>query len=392
MQPMKPTVVYARLTAVCGPIRVVTAVLAACAIVLSGAFASFINPVSAQSNVTPTNSESVAVGAQSSAAASSPLPAPRPEADEPDRSVRPSLKSLDPQLEKLLAGATPLNPDKTVLTDVAGRRVIIRGEVACRNCVLEMLCVPEGIKEHETILRMRSKAYVIHAGLLAIGLETGKPAQFSPEFKPPEGQVVSIYASWLDEDGRLQRKDVRTWIRRNIHRYFAAPLASPPPGLTLPYKELRFDKFNNDLLWFGPMSDEEKADLLSKWDDAEYRQAIEKFHSESQSHAMEAEFVFVGSGFYTDPDTREQYYKAEGGYVICVANFADALIDIREASSASDGAQAYEAWTEHIPPEGTAVLLEIVPVKSVTKRSGTKPVEKSNAGKSKSDDTKNKTE
>jgi hypothetical protein len=32
-------------------------------------------------------------------------------------------------------------------------------------------------------------------------------------------------------------------------------------------------------------------------------------------------------------------------------------MDIREESSASDGAQTYEGWTERIPPEGTPVLL-----------------------------------
>lgn len=309
--------------------------------------------------------ESGKPGRLESAATIAPKPQPTDELSDQPKPLSP----LNVKLQKLIDKATPLNPDRTVFVDVPGKRVIIRGEVACRNCILEMLCVPEGVKEHETILRMRSKAYVIHAGLLTLGLEAGQPAKFSPEFVPPQGAVISIYASWLDEDGSLQRKDVRHWIRRNIHRYYAAPLASPPPGLTLPYKDLRFDKFNSELLWFGPMTDEMEEDLLSKWTDAKYRKAIEQFHNESQSREMEADFVFVGSGFYTDPDTKEQYYKAEGGYVICVANFADALLDIREASSASDGAQAYEAWTEHIPPEGTTVLLELVPVRTGAARS-----------------------
>ena len=64
-----------------------------------------------------------------------------------------------------------------------------------------------------------------------------------------------------------------------------------------------------------------------------------------------------------DPETGEQFYQAEGGYLICVANFADALLDIREVSSADDSARTYEAWTEHIPPEGTPVLLELVPIR-----------------------------
>lgn len=273
------------------------------------------------------------------------------------------LTPLPPPLAKLTETATPLNPAGTVLVDLAGRRVILRTEVACRNCILEMLCVPEGMKEHETILRLRAaRAYVVHTGLLALGLDTGRAAQFSPEFVAPSGVEIRIYASWLDADGQLQRRDVREWIRHNVHRYYSAPLAAPPPGLELPYRELRYDPFNHELLWYGPMSPEMRDDLLSKWDDAAYQKLIRQFFQDGQSRPMEASFVFVGSRFYRDPDTGEQFYQAEGGYLICVANFADALLDIREASSASEGAQAYEAWTERIPPEGTPVLLELVPV------------------------------
>lgn len=278
------------------------------------------------------------------------------------RQVIEKLPELPDDLAKLVKHATPLNPAATVFADIPGKRVILRTEVACRNCQLEMLCVPEGMKEHETILRIRSKAYVVHTALLAIGLEPGKPAQFSPDFKPATGTRISIYASWIDADGKLQRQDVRKWIRGNIHRYYSAPLASPPPGLKLPYKELRYDQFNNELLWYGPMTDEDRNDLLSKWDNAVYQEAVRRFHQDGQSYPMEADFVFVGSRFYQDPETGKQYYQAEGGYLICVANFTDALLDIREVSSADDGAHAYEAWTENIPPEGTAVLLELVPV------------------------------
>jgi hypothetical protein len=32
-------------------------------------------------------------------------------------------------------------------------------------------------------------------------------------------------------------------------------------------------------------------------------------------------------------------------------------MDVQEESSASDGAQTYEGWSEKIPPKGTPVLL-----------------------------------
>lgn len=289
----------------------------------------------------------------------------------PDNSQGPRpLAPLAEPLAGLVKNATPLNPAATVFVDVPGKRVILRTEVACRNCILEMLCVPEGIKEHETILRLRSRAYVVHAGLLALGLEPGKSAQFSPDFVAPQGTMISIYASWVDADGRLQRQDVRRWIRHNIHRYYSAPLPVPPPGLQLPYLDLRYDPFNKELLWYGPMSDEQRDDLLGKWKNPDYQKAVLGFHKEGQSRPMTADFVFVGSRFYQDPDTGEQSYQAEGGYLICLANFPDAMIDIREASSANDGSQAYEAWTEQLPPEGTPVLLELVPVPAPPNPSG----------------------
>jgi hypothetical protein len=35
------------------------------------------------------------------------------------------------------------------------------------------------------------------------------------------------------------------------------------------------------------------------------------------------------------------------------------MLDIREESSASDGTQTYEGWTERHSPEGTPVLLAL---------------------------------
>ena len=284
---------------------------------------------------------------------------------------RPEEKPLGPLPEKLtkeIETATPLNPESTVLLDRERKRVILRTEVACPDCILEMLLVPEGNREHETILRIRSKAYVIHTALLALGLEPGKGAQFSPEFVPPTGPEIALDVVWVDEKGELQRKTAQDWIRKNVHRYYSAPLSGPPPGLQLPYKNLRWDKFNNEILWYGPMTDAERDDLLTKWTKDEYRKAIAKFHQEGKSLPMQASFVFVGSSMYTDETTGEQFYQAEGGHLICTSNFNDALLDVREASSASDGSQAYEGWTERIPPVGTPVLLVLTPKVSAATR------------------------
>ncbi|MCX7386204.1 MAG: hypothetical protein DWI22_06155 [Planctomycetota bacterium] len=286
---------------------------------------------------------------------------PKPESD--SQSGLKPLAALPLELNSEIAGATPLNVDGTVLIDLKGKRVVLRTEVACRNCILEMFLVPEGNREHETILRIRSKAFVIHSALLALGLEPGKPAAFSPEFVAPSGPEIALELVWLDEKGIMQRTDACNWIRHNVHRYYAAPLSGPPPGLQLPYKNLRWDKFNNEILWYGPMTEEEHTDLLSKWKKDEYQKAIEKFFEEGKSRPMQASFVFAGSSLYKDDTTGEEFYQAEGGHLICTSNFPDALLDVREESSASDGGQTYEAWTEKIPQVGTTVLLVLTPRK-----------------------------
>ena len=284
---------------------------------------------------------------------------PKPERD--PRSGPKPLEALPEKLNSELEGATPLNSDGTVLIDVKARRVVLRTEVACRDCILEMFLVPEGNREHETILRIRSKAFVIHTALLLLGLEPGKPATFSPEFVAPSGPEIALQLVWLDDKGMMQRAGACDWIRHNVHRYYAAPLSGPPPGLQLPYKNLRWDKFNNEILWYGPMTEEERTDLLSKWKKDEYQKAIETFFKEGKSRPMQASFVFAGSSLYKDETTGEEFYQAEGGHLICTSNFPDALLDVREESSASDGGQTYEAWTEKIPPVGTTVLLIMTP-------------------------------
>ena len=282
---------------------------------------------------------------------------PAPDDPAAPQPVLKPLKPLPELLQKEVAGRTALNPEGTVFLDAAGNRLLLRAEVACPDCILEMALVPEGNREHETILRIRSKAFVIHAGLLALGLQPGKPASFSPEFKAPSGPVIEVTAVWLNDRGERQQRPLQEWIRNNTHRYHAAAMQGPPPNLELPYKALRWDKFNKEILWYGPMSDEDRDDLLGKWDHEPYRAAIRRFHEAGQSRPMQAEFVFAGSSMFRDEETGREYYQAEGGHLICTSNFPDALLDIREQSSASDGAQSYEGWTERIPPEGTPVLL-----------------------------------
>lgn len=261
------------------------------------------------------------------------------------------------------AGApVPLNKQGTVLLDRAGKKLILKTEVVLRAGLLEMLLCKAQSKEHESILAVKSDAYVIHGGLLALGAKTGTPVRYEPEFQPPTGQPIEIRLRWKDEAGQEQTAKAQSWIRHALFRYRSFPMAKLPDGFKLPEDtELRYDDYNKELLWFGPMTAMQRDALLKLSADAEYRKAIQKFYTDSQPKELEAGWVFAGSGFWVQGDGT-RYYQAEDGNVICVANFGDAMLDLSIASSANNEGLLFEPYTERIPPLGTKVDVELIPV------------------------------
>ena len=274
------------------------------------------------------------------------------------------LAPLPSPLTTVVASATPMNPEKTVFLDVPQKKLFLRSKVVCTDCTLEMLCCQERTKEHESIFAFRGEAKVVHAGLLALGARAGKPVSFRPKFAPPSGEQIDIFVHWVNKAGERKRTDIHRWLRHATHRYFSHKLAKLPKGIKVPISELRYDPYNKEILWFGPMSEQQRKRMLALSDDGDYRKAIEHFFEQGKSRQMTAEFVFAGS-FHYEQDLGEgkvaKRYAADSGFLICVANFAESLIDVRENSSASDGGQSYEGWKERIPPEETHVLLELVP-------------------------------
>jgi hypothetical protein len=77
--------------------------------------------------------------------------------------------------------------------------------------------------------------------------------------------------------------------------------------------------------------------------------------------AMKHPFVFAGSFFRTDPETKKRYYQAEGGDFICVSNFSTALLDIPVESSPTEAELLFEAYTDRIPPLGAPVRMTLKP-------------------------------
>jgi hypothetical protein len=262
----------------------------------------------------------------------------------------------------------PLNKDGTVLLDKKGKRVLLKTHVALRQGALEMFCCLKQTKEHESILSLDSKAYVVHAALLALEAKPGTPVRFNPDYQPPTGQRIAIFVNWTDEKGKSHRVPAQSWVRQSINRYRIAKMESLPEGLSLPKNtELRYDKKLKELSWYGPMTEKQKREFLALSDDKAYRAAIDSFYDQSQPREMKADWVFTGSGIFNDEETGKEYYLAEDGDLICVANFASATIDVAAASSAQNEERLFEAYTDRIPPKDTPVTVELIPVAETEK-------------------------
>jgi hypothetical protein len=82
---------------------------------------------------------------------------------------------------------------------------------------------------------------------------------------------------------------------------------------------------------------------------------------------MPYDWVFAGSSFAKDEETGREYYRANGGDLICVSNFPTAMLDLPVASSDANTELMFEAFTDHIPPKGTPIRLVLIPRQSEQK-------------------------
>lgn len=285
----------------------------------------------------------------------------------------------------------PLNPQKTVLLDKPGNRLLLKSKVALRKGLLEMLLCKQHTKEHESILAIDADAYTIHAGLLALGAEPGQPVQFieredpetgafSIEVVPPKGRRIDVVLQWTDADGRLRRVPAQQWIRTSTHKYYTAELEALPEGVVLPRDgHLRYDPRQKELAWYGEMTPAERDEQLKLSSEAKFQQAVQKLFADSQPRPMTAHWVFAGSMYRVDEETGKRHYLGEEGYLICVANFSVAVLDVAEASSASGdpsgggGGLEYEANPDAIPPPETEVTIELIPAPENPPRGNEQP-------------------
>lgn len=106
-----------------------------------------------------------------------------------------------------------LHPEYPLWMDLEHPRLLVSGVVCLREGPLEMFACLEKTKEHESIVALKSEAFLIHGALLALGVEQGQPVQFAPEYRPPTGGIVDVYVYWRDEEGRAHRVRGQDWVR-----------------------------------------------------------------------------------------------------------------------------------------------------------------------------------
>ncbi|MBA4020166.1 MAG: hypothetical protein C0483_23640 [Pirellula sp.] len=117
------------------------------------------------------------------------------------------------ETEAPLPGLKRLAPNADVWLDPVKKQLVMRGEVVLRRGPLELFACLKRTKEHEAIVAVDTKAYVVHAGLIACGAESGNPAKFQPEFTPARGTEIEVWVEWTDAAGKTQRVDAREWIK-----------------------------------------------------------------------------------------------------------------------------------------------------------------------------------
>jgi hypothetical protein len=89
---------------------------------------------------------------------------------------------------------------KGIRYDLRAKRVTMDGRVALTSGAVELLACVRGTKDYESVLALDCQPYDLHLGLLAIGLEPGRPARDSSRGSLPAGRRWSC--GW---SGRTER-------------------------------------------------------------------------------------------------------------------------------------------------------------------------------------------
>lgn len=106
-----------------------------------------------------------------------------------------------------------LLPNAPLWIDKTNQRVVMVGKVCLRQGQLEMFACPEGTKEHESVLSVPIEAANVHAALLAVGAEAGRPVQFQPRYQAAMGTQIDVALYWTDASGKRRSAWAQDWVQ-----------------------------------------------------------------------------------------------------------------------------------------------------------------------------------
>ena len=76
-----------------------------------------------------------------------------------------------------------------------------------------MFACPRQTKEHEAVVSVHAPASEVHATLLALGHEPGKPMVWTDKYYPASGPVMNVELWWDDKDGKRVKRRAQDMIR-----------------------------------------------------------------------------------------------------------------------------------------------------------------------------------
>ncbi|HBT75637.1 MAG TPA: hypothetical protein DEB39_01650 [Planctomycetaceae bacterium] len=207
----------------------------------------------------------------------------------------------------------PIVPDGRVWITPDSKSLVLIGIVSLREGPLELFACRRHSKEYESIVAVGVKPNIIHAALIAVGAEAGRPVEFYPEFVPPSGDAVEIRVRWRDDAGKIKECLAQEWVAQ-----VGETIDVPRPD--------------------GTVAKEPKP--------------------------MQSHWVFTGSMTYKDDHGGNRYLADETGELIGLSNFVGAILDVPIKSSDRNDSLSFEPHTAHIPELGTAVTLILTPLKT----------------------------
>lgn len=215
--------------------------------------------------------------------------------------------------------------------------------------------------------------------------------------KLPEGNV------WIDLEKKLVVIDGQICLNRGPLEMFACP-ANTKEHESIVQADAKSYIVHTALLMVGAKSGKPvrwepkytpasgtKIEIDVHWLDKngkpQKRRAQEMIRNVRTKKPMTETWVFAGSEFYTNPNTKVRHYMADGGEMICVSNFTTAMMDLPVESTQSKEGLIFEALQENIPPLRTRVRIVLKPQikktsdqKSKDKKPETKPKESKEIG------------